>query len=674
MEQQPSKQMNVDKRQLFLFALACVGLGIAISAIGRFAAAIPLAVILALAATLVLPALINFISAQFGMSVLSPVAPGERLSEEDDFSKFATEFHSGPQSVLAAAPEQKPAAPAAPGRVSLNDFYAWAPDHVRVLQKLVEKSRHPETNVTDRHEMLLQAGFQVNILKQRASIPELQPAWQLASALEGLLKQLTDRAHNINHSTLRTIAGALELLSDLCKPGVRADLGSSPAIKTLIVDDDQVCRLTLSASVKKTFEQPDLAEDGPSALSQTRKQHYDLIILDVMMPGLDGFELCGKIRETPANSSTPVLFVTAMTEFDSRTKSLSMGGNDLMGKPFITFEVAVKALTLVLRSRLPASHVAQTVRDPATVTAAPSAVRWPELPPANPNEMFAPSKAPANQIESADQLESAPSVSLPPAPLADTSAPGKVEFAPGFVTYMEEFFRDLKQQLTAMDGLEDSPVLRESLVRIHLRLQTLSRRLNIPELRPAFEMCCALEGLAKKLRGEPKKVSSSVVATVGSALDLLKELLAPGVKPDLTDNPPIRMLVVDDEPLSRRALVGALQRSFARPESAEEAAGALTMASKKEFDLVFLDVFMPEMDGFTACFRLHETALNRSTPVVFITSHSDEEFRRKATQCGGKDFIVKPFDLIEIHIKALTHALRGRLEKSKTFAPATASA
>ena len=109
--------------------------------------------------------------------------------------------------------------------------------------------------------------------------------------------------------------------------------------------------------------QPDLAVNGEAALVHVAEKAYDVIFLDVHMPGMDGFELCTKIRASDLNRATPVVFVTGQSDFDSRAKSVLSGGNDLMGKPFLIFEVAVKALTLALQSRIragecpPCSHL-----------------------------------------------------------------------------------------------------------------------------------------------------------------------------------------------------------------------------------------------------------------------------------------------------------------------------
>src|SRR6185295_17527089 len=114
-------------------------------------------------------------------------------------------------------------------------------------------------------------------MKGGAGVPELLPAWQMAAAVEGLVKQLTNKAGNVNASTLRTVAGGVDLLEDLCQPGVRADLLTNPPIRLLAVDDDLISRKAVSLALKKALHQPDLAENGEKALALATMQAYDVI-------------------------------------------------------------------------------------------------------------------------------------------------------------------------------------------------------------------------------------------------------------------------------------------------------------------------------------------------------------------------------------------------------------
>jgi CheY-like chemotaxis protein len=153
--------------------------------------------------------------------------------------------------------------------------------------------------------------------------------------------------------------------------------------------------------------------------------------------------------------------------------------------------------------------------------------------------------------------------------------------------------------------------------------------------------------------------------TLGTALDLARDLCATQVPPDLAVHPPIHLLAVDDEPMARRALTCALQMAFAKPESVDSGEAALALATDRPFVVIFMVVQMPGMDGFKACLAIHETEPNRNTPVVFVTSDREFKTRAQAATSGGSDFMTKPFLNAEITLKALTCALRGRFEKLK---------
>ena len=142
------------------------------------------------------------------------------------------------------------------------------------------------------------------------------------------------------------------MLDDLCGPGLKPDLLTGRPLKFLVVDDDRISRQALSHSLEKAFSQPDFAVDGETALAQATRQAYDVIFLDVQMPGMDGFEVCLKIRDTVPNRTTPVVFVTSLNDADTRAQMRRTGGNDLMRKPFLTSEITVNALTFALRGRL----------------------------------------------------------------------------------------------------------------------------------------------------------------------------------------------------------------------------------------------------------------------------------------------------------------------------------
>jgi putative two-component system response regulator len=91
--------------------------------------------------------------------------------------------------------------------------------------------------------------------------------------------------------------------------------------------------------------------DGRSALSEVRRSHPDLILLDVMMPGLDGFETCRQLKEDPETRLIPVVLVTALREPHSRIHGLEAGADDFLSKPFNPHELRARVQSLVRLKR-----------------------------------------------------------------------------------------------------------------------------------------------------------------------------------------------------------------------------------------------------------------------------------------------------------------------------------
>ncbi|MGD0253402.1 MAG: response regulator [Verrucomicrobiota bacterium] len=558
-------------------------------------------------------------------------------AEEEAFGEFLKAFRVGPSaSPRTDLPEKDD---------PLNEFYAQAKERLVTQRKLLQDIGR-ESSDPARQKMLTNLYFEMGVLKGEAGFPEALPVWQVASALEGLLKQLTEKMRGVTLSTLRTIVGGLDLLDDLCVPGLQPDLLTDRPLKFLVVDDDMISRQALSHSLEKAFSQPDLAVDGEMALAQATKQAYDVIFLDVVMPGMDGFEVCTKIRDTVPNRTTPVVFVTRQSDFDARAKSTLSGGNDLMGKPFLMFEVTVKALTLALQGRLqgraqkplPKPDQSQDTADsPVTVMDSPRPV-------------------------AGSTNATRPPLSTPPPPETDEVT----NVTNAFLTRASKHLGPLRELCQTILQTSNEETRQNMLVDGFLRINSLISKTGSEVVHPAYQISAALEGLFRKLLQNSKHSTPSTLATVATAVDLLNDLCVPGLKADLAINPPIHMLVVDDDLVARRALVGALQTAFKKPESVENGEAALALALGKPFDVIFLDVQMPGMDGFEVCSKIRDTVPNRATPVVFVTGHSDFDARAQMSRNGGNDLMGKPFLTSEITVKALTFALRGRLQQLKT--------
>lgn len=121
--------------------------------------------------------------------------------------------------------------------------------------------------------------------------------------------------------------------------------------KILIVDDQELGRDTLESLLVKEPYQLFFAKDGFEALEIAKKEQPDLILLDVMMPGMDGFETCTKLREDPIISETPVIMVTALDDKDPRIRGIEAGADDFISKPFDRLELRTRIKTITKLNR-----------------------------------------------------------------------------------------------------------------------------------------------------------------------------------------------------------------------------------------------------------------------------------------------------------------------------------
>lgn len=115
--------------------------------------------------------------------------------------------------------------------------------------------------------------------------------------------------------------------------------------KILVVEDDAYIQELISEFLKAQNYQVDVAEDGLEAWDKLDKGRYDLAILDIMLPNLDGFSLCSMIRK---KSAMPVIILTALSEEKDQVKAFELLADDFISKPF-SFNVLVKRVEAVLR-------------------------------------------------------------------------------------------------------------------------------------------------------------------------------------------------------------------------------------------------------------------------------------------------------------------------------------
>ncbi len=119
--------------------------------------------------------------------------------------------------------------------------------------------------------------------------------------------------------------------------------------RILIADDDEKVLTLLSSSLKKAGYDTSQALNGMSAIELIKNEKPDLILADVAMPEMDGFELCKLIRDNPETANIPFIFLTAKGELQDRVTGLTLGADDYISKPFHISEVTARIKAILQR-------------------------------------------------------------------------------------------------------------------------------------------------------------------------------------------------------------------------------------------------------------------------------------------------------------------------------------
>jgi DNA-binding response OmpR family regulator len=188
----------------------------------------------------------------------------------------------------------------------------------------------------------------LHALAGNAGLARLARVGSLASATAALVEDLESKAEPLSNSVRKTLTQAVNLMRELFG---QADEFMPSKIAVMAVDDEVISRRVLTRALQKVDLQPEVFDNPEKALQRAQESQFELIFLDVDMPGMDGFELCKRIRGLPQYAATPVVFITSRDSLDAHLESARSGGSDFINKPFAIRELAVKALIYLLQKR-----------------------------------------------------------------------------------------------------------------------------------------------------------------------------------------------------------------------------------------------------------------------------------------------------------------------------------
>jgi DNA-binding response OmpR family regulator len=193
------------------------------------------------------------------------------------------------------------------------------------------------------------------------------------------------------------------------------------------------------------------------------------------------------------------------------------------------------------------------------------------------------------------------------------------------------------------------------------RIHGLAEQMAVLGQRSLHCLTAQIEALAFDLSKFPEQINPSVLRTLGQALDFLATLLPDAVRDRLKDPGAAQVLIVDDEDGARKIIMVAMRLANLKSMAADTPSAGLAALGVQGFDLIFLDVGLPEMNGFELGAKIRALPMHEKTPIIFITGMATFQNRVQSSLSGGNDFVGKPFSLPELGLKALIWVFKGQL-------------
>lgn len=391
--------------------------------------------------------------------------------------------------------------------------------------------------------------------------------------------------------------------------------------KILLIEDDQVVGNVYRNKLALEGYKAEIAPDGETGLKTMRMFNPELIILDLMLPTISGVEVIKQIRSEPDFAKVPIIVFSNTYLSNLIQEAWRAGASKCLSKSSCSPKDFMEV-------------VKQTIGDSGAMSSS------------------SPAAKPAVQTAPAQPAEKAPA----------TDAEFQADLRRTFIDTIPNTLLSLRSGLQDLIKADNEINRLKEIYELYRRVHAVNGNAGVAGLVQIAHMASALEALLKEIYEKPKNINQSTLRTVASAVDFLGILFDRSKVSDRQEPLVSKILVVDDEAISRRAVVYALEKAQLKSVNVDNSEEALKLLSENEFDLIFLDVDMPGMTGYELCAKLRGLPHHKKTPVVFVTALNDFDNRTSSTMAGGNDFIGKPFLFIELTVKALIYVMRARLQ------------
>ncbi len=229
-----------------------------------------------------------------------------------------------------------------------------APERVHSYEEIVAMRRCFQSFSRDQKQVGLLGELETHTLQiSDHAMQEGHPILhRVSTAFASLLGDLMEMPDQVSQSTLRTLNQTIEFIALLLSdPEIEGSVKLADARVFVVDDEPNSCTIAVDALGLVGLNSKH-AHSSAAAIAELSSNKYDLIILDVHLPDLDGFELSSHIRTMAPHAETPIFFVTGDSSLENRVKSSLRGGNEFIAKPFSVQELALKSLKSVITGQL----------------------------------------------------------------------------------------------------------------------------------------------------------------------------------------------------------------------------------------------------------------------------------------------------------------------------------
>jgi len=432
----------------------------------------------------------------------------------------------------------------------------------------------------------------------------------------------------------------------------------------LAVDDNEQNLQLLEEYLSSWGYDPVLARDGEEAVDLYPKHDPAIIVLDVMMPNVDGYEACARIKSSPGGRTIPILMLTALTGTEDKIRALECGADDFLNKPINREELKTRIRSLIkirnLRKELDSSENiimaltgALESKSPRTIghvqrVASYAAGLCDKLGMSHDEKEIVIKGAllhDVGMIGVPDHLLIATSLDDEErGRVADHARMGASILEP-MVTF-SQFVPIVRWHHERWDGRGYPDGLKGEQIPIEAQIVGVADRLDELQHERSLTQSEALRMLA--IDGEGGAFDMELVRMLTASLS--EETPKPVASKHMrrAAGPKTRVLCVDDNKLNRELVATTISEEGMHVLLAENGREALQVLERENVDVVLLDLVTPMADGTSALKALRADPRYEFLPVIVLTSHRNSQMRQEAIVAGADDFLSYPLNRLEL--------------------------